>query len=222
MFPFFKTFASLSKARLRGIFLFCAVMAVVLALAFALGLGWLTALLEYWDTAWLNMLAGWITGTLGGVVAWFMLPTLVVLIAGIFQETVIARVEKACYAERQRTEPPRLWPDIVHDIRFTLRVLGLNLLLVPFYLFGIGFVLSILLNSYLLGREFFEVAAGYHLGKKQAQFFGKKFRGPIYLGGLIITLATLVPILNMSVPVLAVVWMTHLYHHLELKKEQGV
>ncbi len=219
MFPFFKTFASLPKARLLSLLFLCAVVAVGLAASFALGLGWLTGAIGYWETGWLNTLSGWITGLLGGVVAWFMLPTLVVLIAGVFQETVIARVEKAYYPERQRTEPPRLWPDIVHDIRFTLRVLVLNLLLVPFYFLGIGFVLSIALNSYLLGREFFESAAGYHLGKKQALALGQKNRGPVYLGGLVITLGSLVPVLNLIIPVLAVVWMTHLYHSPVLKKE---
>ncbi len=214
MFPFFKTLASLPKAKLLGLLFFCAFVAVFIAIAFAFGLGWLTDMLAYWDTAWLNTLSGWVTGLLSGVVAWFMLPTLVVLIAGVFQETVISRVEKIYYPDRQRTSPPQLWPDIVHDIRFTLRAILLNLLIVPFYFFGIGFFLSVALNSYLLGREFFESAAGYHLGKKQAQAFGRKFRGPIYLGGLVITLATLVPGVNMITPVLAVVWMTHLYHSL--------
>jgi CysZ protein len=116
-----------------------------------------------------------------------------------------------------RTEEPKFWPDFVHDIKFTLRALLLNILILPFYFFGAGFILSIALNSYLLGREFFESAAGYHLGKIQAAELGRQYKGAVYCGGFVITLLTLVPFLNILVPIWAVVWMVHVYHFVQKK-----
>ena len=113
-----------------------------------------------------------------------------------------------------RSGEPHFWPDVVHDIRFTLKAVGLNLLILPFYLIGIGFVLSVLLNSYLLGREFFESAAGYHLGKPQAREIGRGHRMRIYSSGLVLTLLTLIPLVNLFVPIIAVVWMVHVFHGL--------
>jgi CysZ protein len=76
---------------------------------------------------------------------------------------------------------------------------------------------SIVLNAYLLGREFFESAAGYHLGKPQAKVLGTQHKWVIYSGGLVICLLALIPIINLFVPIIAVVWMTHVYH--SIKKE---
>ena len=78
----------------------------------------------------------------------------------------------------------------------------------------LGFIVSILLNSYLLSRKFFEIAAGYHIRKPQAQKFGQQNRGMVYGGGFVITLLTLVPLLNLFVPIIAIVWMVHVYHGL--------
>ncbi len=103
-------------------------------------------------------------------------------------------------------------PDLLHDIGFTLKALMLNILVLPFCLFGIGPILPIALNSYLLGREFFESAAGYHLGKPEARKMGSSHRLPVCGGGLLITLTSLVPLLNFFIPILAVIWMVHVYH----------
>ena len=71
-----------------------------------------------------------------------------------------------------------------------------------------------MLNSYLIGREFFESAAGYHIGKVKAKNLGCQNRKVVYTGGFIITIMTLVPLLNLFVPIIAVVWMVHIYHGL--------
>ena len=163
---------------------------------------------------WLDTLVNWVVGGVTGVAGWFMLPALVVLIAGMFQERTIDRVERACYPDRVRSREPRFWPDLKHDIRFTLRALLLNILVLPLYIVGIGFIVSIALNSYLLGREFFESAAGYHLGKPEAEKLGQRNRAAVYGGGLVITLMTLLPGVNLFVPIFAIVWMVHVYHGL--------
>jgi CysZ protein len=176
------------------------------------GVTWIADSYINLETAWLDTFVNWIAGIATGFAGWFMLPSLMVLFAGIFQEQIIHRVEQVYYPDAVRDRPPGLWPDIVHDIRFTLYAMFLNLLVLPFYLFGIGFVVSILLNTYLLGREFFESAAGYHIGKPAAKRLGDMYRKRIYTGGLVFTLMTLVPGLALIVPVFSTVWMVHLYH----------
>ena len=141
-----------------------------------------------------------------------MLPVLTVLIAGMFQETVIHRIEFVYYPDNIREESPKFWPDLLHDIKFTIWALLLNLIILPLYFIGIGFVASIILNSYLLGREFFESAAGYHLGKPEAKNLGTQNRFAIFIGGLVITLLALIPVINLFIPIFAVVWMVHVYH----------
>jgi CysZ protein len=221
MFPFARTIDSLHRARLSGLTLLCAVLAAAVVVTVAAGITWLTARVVELQTGWLDTLVNWLAGIVTGIGGWFMLPALTVLVAGIFQETVIQRVEKACYPETVRREEPRFWADLGHDIRFTLRALLLNLLVLPLYFFGIGFPVSIALNSYLLGREFFIAAAGYHLGKPAAADLARRHRRAVYGGGFVITLLTLVPLVNLFMPILATVWMVHVYHGLSGERGPG-
>ena len=212
MFPFAKTLASVTRANLLGLMLACAGLAVAVVLVAVGLLTWVTAHLVQLQTGWLDSLVNWVAGGLLGIAGWFMLPAVVVIVAGMFQERTIHRVELADYPDAVRAREPGFWPDLMHDIRFTLRALLLNVLVLPLYLLGIGFAVSVALNSYLLGREFFEGAAGYHIGKPQARRVGRQNRVAVFGGGLVITLMTLTPVLNLFVPILAVVWMVHVYH----------
>jgi len=192
----------------------CAALGATVVFLTVAGITWLTAHLVNLQTGWLDTLVNWLVGIITGIGGWFMLPVLIVLVAGIFQETIIYRVEKASYPDEMRSSEPRFWADVGHDIRFTLWALFLNLLILPLYLFGIGFIASVILNSYLLGREFFIAAAGYHLGKPQVGSLVRRHRRTVYGGGLVITLLTLVPVINLFMPIFATVWMVHVYHAL--------
>jgi CysZ protein len=213
-----KTVRSLARARLMVLMVFCAFLAVLVVVLLAIGITWLTANLVTIERGWLDATVNWVVGIVSGIGGWFMLPALVVLLSGVFQEITIQRVEQAEYPEKTREAEPHIWPDLIHDIRFTVKAILLNLLVLPFYFIGIGFVLSIMLNSYLLGREFFESAAGYHLGKPKAKELGRQHRRLVYGSGLVLTMLTLVPILNLFSPIVAVVWMVHVYHGLVEKE----
>lgn len=212
MFPFKKTILSVIRANLFGLMLLCALLALLIAGLSVACITWLTAGLVDLDNSWFNALLAGSVGILTGLGGWFMLPTLTVLIAGFFQEAAIQRVERIYYPNTTRRSDLKFWPELWHDIRFTLWAILLNLLVLPLYLFGIGFVVSILLNAYLLGREFFEGAAAYHIGKADAKALRRQYRKTAFIGGAVITLMTLVPLLNMFVPLLAIVWMLHVYH----------
>ncbi|MBI9075279.1 MAG: EI24 domain-containing protein [Desulfatibacillum sp.] len=212
MFPFAKTFASVKKAGLYWLMLACAALAISVVFGAVAVITWFTDWLVHFQAAWINWL---ITGTVGvatGIGGWFMLPALTVLIGGVFQETAIDRVERIYYPDQVRQGGPRFWPDIIHDIKFTAWAIFLNMLILPFYLLGIGFAMSVALNTYLLGREFFESAAGYHLGKPRAMRLESKNKLAVYGGGFVMTLLTLTPLINLFVPIIAVVWMIHVYH----------
>ncbi|PIE69862.1 MAG: hypothetical protein CSA22_10735 [Deltaproteobacteria bacterium] len=213
MFPLRKTLMSLYRARLYPLLLLCGLLAVILVGLLVVGITSLSVCLIDFKWAWINTLISTVVGIALGIGGWFMLPVMTVLVGGFFQDTVIRRVEAAFYPDSGGPVAGHFFADLLYDIRFVLLALLLNMILLPLYLLGIGFPVSILLNSYLLGREFFEAAAGYHLGKKAAKQLGRSHRMNVYTGGLVITLATLTPLINLFVPVLATVWMVHLYHN---------
>jgi len=210
-----KTLHSIAKREMLGLMFVCAALAVLVVLALVLGITLLAADLVALQRSWLDTAITWLVGVVLGIGGWFMLPVLLILISAAFQEITINEVEQTEYPEEKRAEQPHFWTDIRHDIRFTLKALLLNLLILPFYFIGIGFLLSVLLNSYLLGREFFENAAGYHLGKPRARELGRRHKKLIYGSGLVITLLTLLPVANLFSPIIAVVWMVHVYHEVK-------
>ena len=50
------------------------------------------------------------------------------------------------------------------------------------------------------------------MGKQEAKALGEQNRGTVCAGGLVTTLMTLMPVVNLFVPILAIVWMVHVYH----------
>lgn len=212
MFPFGKTIESLFKVKLLGIMLICAAIAIFIVLCAVGGIVWISAFFITFETGWLNTLFNWLLGILTGIGGWFMLPVLTVLAASFFQETVIKKVEEIYYPDSTQQEKLIFIKELWQDIKFTILAISLNLLILPLYFIGIGLMMSILLNSYLLGREFFESAAGYHIGKRKARELGNKNKTAVYGGGLVITVLTLVPVLNLIMPIFAVIWMVHVYH----------
>ena len=212
MFPFIKTITSIKRAKLISLMIGCALLAIVVVIALVVLITWGTSYFIQFEKEWINTLITSLTGVISSIGGWFMLPSLTILIGGMFQETVIHRVEKYYYPDKVGKESPKFWPDFFHDVRFTIKSILLNILIFPAYFFAIGFPVSIILNAYLLGREFFETAAGHHLGKSKANLMLKQNKSIVYGGGLVMTLMNLIPFLNVFVPIIGMVWMIHVYH----------
>ena len=97
-------------------------------------------------------------------------------------------------------------------MRFFFVVLAVNLvalllLLVP----GVNLIAFYAGNGYLLGREYFEMAAMRHLPAAKARALRKSNRLVVFLGGLIIAGLASVPILNLVTPLFATAFMVRVY-----------
>ena len=210
-----KSFNSIGKAGLGGYILGSALFGIAIIALMIYGIStWADQLIEIKQTT-IDSLVNIAIGAATGIAGWFMLPAFSALFVGIFVENIIHRVEQAEYPNEIREKAPGFWPDFIHDIRFTIKALVLNILVLPLYAFGIGFLVSIILNSYLIGREFFEAAAGYHLGKDRARDLIGSYKMEVYGGGFILTLLTLIPLVNFFIPLISVVYMVHTYHRLK-------
>ncbi len=206
------TIETIKKAKLYKFIFLSIFLAIICIALFILAISSLTAVFVNIEYTWLKtFLVGFVT-LLGGVGGWFLFPSIVIVIAGIFQENIIEHIEKEYYPDRVRKESPKFFADLKHDIKFASFSAGINILILPLYLFGIGAVVAIAVNTYLLGREFFENVAGYHLGKKSAQKLGKQNKRIVYSNGFLFSLISIIPILNLVTPVVATVVMTHAYH----------
>lgn len=149
------------------------------------------------------------------VFSWLLLPTLVPLIAAFFQETIADRIEAHEYPEYsppaiQRPLAKELW----EDTKFVLFLIFINILMLPTFLLGIGAIAYFFVNSYFVGREFFETAATRHVGRTTAKELRKRNSILVLFGGSAIVLLSITPILNFTAPFIGVALMVHLFHGL--------
>ena len=106
-------------------------------------------------------------------------------------------------------------PAIGLALKFFLVVLLVNivalfLLLVP----GVNLIAFYIGNGYLLGREYFELAAMRHMPPAEAKKLRQANRLTVFLAGLIIAGIASVPILNLITPLFATAFMVHMYKDL--------
>ncbi|HZJ11681.1 MAG TPA: EI24 domain-containing protein, partial [Methyloceanibacter sp.] len=88
-----------------------------------------------------------------------------------------------------------------------VNIVALFLLLVP----GVNLIAFYLGNGYLLGREYFELAAMRHLAPAEAKKLRKANRLTVLLCGLVIAGLASVPILNFVTPLFATAFMVRIY-----------
>lgn len=155
-------------------------------------------------------------GLASSLVAWFLFPGIMPVIVNFFDVKIIRLIERQDYpAAPKATEPP-FWAELRHDLRFSLMAIGLNLLLLPLYFIPlVNIVVFYSLNGYLLGREFFNVAARRYIGIDAANALRRRHSRIVTLGGMGLVFAATIPFINLLAPFWGIAVMVHLYHGLQ-------
>ena len=104
------------------------VVTVITLLAFVFGTSAL--LIELFPHHWL----AWAGSLAAVVVAWVLFPGIMPVIVSFFDNRVATLIEKQDYPDARPISPP-FWPEFLHDVRFSLMAIGLNILALPLYFF---------------------------------------------------------------------------------------
>ncbi len=176
---------------------------------------------DYFSTAQFEDLWGFETliNTLGpwfaGFIALLIVPLFFPLVSLLFLDQVVSKVEKTHYPDAL-SKPIPLIQSIESTAILMSVALFLNMLLMPLYLVpGLNLLVYFTLNGYILGREYFEMIALRHMGKGKAKELRRAARLAVWVAGVIITFSFMVPGLNLIAPVIATVFMTHLFQRLQ-------
>lgn len=207
----------------RVMWLSLVVTAVTLFL-FGAGLQWaLAALPEFGpDLAggWVDTILEFVARFLAVIVLIPLVHPVVSLVAGLFLENVAARVETEDYPADPPGRDQPFWQSLLVAVRFTLVLIVVNLLALPFYLLPVvNVVLFWVVNGYLLGREYFELVALRHLPEAEVQALRKRHRPRVFLAGVAVALFTTVPILNLLAPLFGTALMVHTYKNLAARRQ---
>jgi CysZ protein len=160
---------------------------------------------------WLEAIAA-VGAGLGLIVAFFFLMVPVTaLFAGLYLDDVAAKVEQKHYAREGLGKPQPTFKSILLALQFGLLVLAVNLLALPLILTGFGAIVLVVINAYLLSREYFEMAAMRFMSPTEAKDLRQDNAVAVFTAGLLPAVMALVPILNLTIPVFATSYFVHLF-----------
>jgi len=166
--------------------------------------------------SWGGFLFGWGSVLLLGVASVFLMIPVAAAIVSLFLDEVAAAVEAECYPGLPAVQGPGLGAGLADAARFLGLLVLANGLAFALYLMlpPLAPVIFFALNGFLLGREYFQVAAARRLGREGAAALRRHHRGEIWLAGCLMALPLSVPLLNLVVPVLGAAAFTHTFHRL--------
>jgi CysZ protein len=214
-----EAFAQTFSQPLRRILLKAVALAILLLLVLGV---LLQALLVHFVTlpGYFELALAIVTG-LGLIVgAIFLMGPISSLIAALFVDDVAEEVERTRFPADPVGRALPIAQSLTLSVRFFGLVLLVNfvallLLLVP----GVNVIAFFVANGYLLGREYFQLAAMRYRPVEEAQALRREHAVRIFLAGLAIAGVVLVPILNLITPIFATALMVRVHKRLTPTRE---
>lgn len=209
----------------RRVALWTAVIYVLVGVALWTAISGIDSTFEFafipflWLRDFMISAAGLVVGVLGVFVFfalfWLLFVVVVQLVTGFYLEDIIAAVEARHFPDLPPVVRQSAGAALINMMQYFTILLLLNLLALPFYLIPlIGLVVFYLVNSYLIGREYFELVALRRIDAPSAKILRKANRGQIFGAGVITTFLLSLPILNLVAPIMATMAMVHIFENL--------
>jgi CysZ protein len=211
----FTALADLLSPDFRGVLFKAIGLAVLLLIAVVTGAVLLLDMMKLAPWGWGNAVIEVAAGLGLAVLAFFMIPPVTAIFAGLYLDRVAGLVERKHYPQDM---PGRDLPAVktaLLGLQFGLLVLIVNLAVLPMLLFGIGAIALLIANAYLLSREFFEMAAMRHMPVEEAKLLRRENSTRIFAAGFVPAILALVPIVNLTVPLFSTSYFVHIFKRLQ-------
>jgi uncharacterized protein involved in cysteine biosynthesis len=202
------------------------VLIVVVAISLQRLLSWLAGAGALWTEGmvgsdyhtFINALSWFISIAAGlGVIAGavFLMPAITSLVASVFVDDVADIVEREHYpAERPGVALP-VGRAIIEGSKTALLTVLVYLIALPFvFLAGAGFIVFFIATAWLLGREYFELAAMRFRTPEEAKMLRKQNGATVFTAGLFIAAFVSIPIVNLATPLFGMAFMVHMHKRL--------
>lgn len=221
---FFLALGQLGDRRFRRVVGLGVVLSIALLIAANAGLlgllGWLigdqATLPLVGEVTWLGDLVSWASFFMLMVFSAFLMIPVASAITSLYLDDVAQAVEDRHYPELPPVPRVPFFDGLRDTINFLGILIGANLLAFilyalfppasPFIFWG--------LNGFLLGREYFTLAAIRRVGRARAYELRSQHSGTIWLAGTLMAMPLSLPLVNLFIPILGAATFTHLFHGL--------
>jgi CysZ protein len=172
------------------------------------------------EVRWLNDLISWGSFFLISFLSIFLMVPVASAITSMFLDEVAQAVEDKHYPQLPKVAAVPFGDALKDTINFLGVLIGANILALILYAifsFAAPFIFWAL-NGFLLGREYFTLAAMRRIGRDQAKILRKQHTGTIWIAGILMAMPLSVPLLNLFIPILGAATFTHLYHRISASR----
>ncbi len=212
-----QAFEELFSPPFRSVLLKCVGFTIALLAGLIVAVEWSFTHFVAWPD-WIETTIQWLGGLALVAASIFLIPPVTSLIAGLYLDDIAAKVEQANFPYDPPGRELPIARSIFLAIKFFLVVLVVNLialflLLIP----GVNLIAFYVGNGYLLGREYFELAAMRHVSAAEAKRIRKANRLTVLTCGLLIAAVASVPILNLVTPLFATGFMVRMWKQIAAK-----
>jgi uncharacterized protein involved in cysteine biosynthesis len=222
-----KALAQILSPAMRSILWRSIGVALVLITVLAIGLqrllSWFASSGESWAEAALGphfhaplYALSWIVSVAAGLGIVFgailLMPAITSLVASLFVDEIADHVEREHYpAERPGIALP-FGLAMNESIKTALLTILVYLVALPFvFVAGVGFLAFFIATAYLLGRQYFELAAMRFRPPAEAKAMRKDNAAIIFTAGLIIAGFVSIPVVNLATPLFGMAFMVHMH-----------
>lgn len=219
---FFRALGQIGDRRFRRVLLLGVLLTLLLLVAGTAGFVWLTGWLVgeevfvpfLGEVRWLNDLVSWGSFFLMLLLSVFLMVPVASAITSMFLEAVAEAVEDRHYPHLPHVAPVPFWDSVRDTVNFLGVLIAANVAAIALYLllpFAAVFIFWAL-NGFLLGREYFTLAAMRRVGRQGARELRRRHAGTIWMAGVLMAVPLTVPLVNLLVPILGAATFTHIFH----------
>jgi len=222
---FLKALGQIGDPRFRKVLLLGVGLTLALLVAAYAGLllviEWLTGetttLPVVGEVGWVGDLLSFGSLLLMIVLSAFLMVPVASAITSLFLDEVAQAVEDRHFPRLPPARPTPLGEAIRDTVNFLGIIIGANLAaLVLYVIFAPAApVIFYALNGYLLGMEYFTLAAIRRVGRVEAKKMRRRHLLTIWIAGVLMALPLTVPLVNLFIPILGAATFTHLYHRVQ-------
>ena len=210
---FMKTFRQVNDPKiLRALGLATAFTLLSIFLAVSVGAVLMDSLLDFFSStlqswfgkgeSWFRGFAQFLGGSLIIIISYFFFAGIHGAFVGIFIDDILDAVHQKHYPQAPWQKPPTMTKSLLFSGRILLLTFALNLLASPLLILGwfilpLGLSLQIILNGYLLGKEYGQLVE-FRIPKDQPASPVPKY----FVNGMIASCIWVIPVLNLLAPIL--------------------
>ncbi|MFO8126850.1 EI24 domain-containing protein [Yoonia sp.] len=219
---FFKAIAQLPDPRFRSVLWRGIGLTIALLIGLYAGLLWLIEWLTeepitlpgVGEVTWVGDLLGW--GSLGLIIVMsiFLMVPVASAITSIFLDEVAQAVEDKHFSSLPDVPHVSFWDGLRDTVNFLAVLIAANIF--AFVLYAIfpfaAIFIFYALNGFLLGQEYFQLAAMRRIGRARAKELRKQHQLKIWLAGCLMAVPLSFPLVNLVIPILGAATFTHLFH----------